>query len=88
MDFIAFLIIGVIAGWIASLIVTGEGSGMFSDVIIGAIGALVGGAVFRLLDITTYGFLGSLGMAVIGAVLFLLTIGLFYKKSTHSNTKL
>lgn len=88
MEFVVFLVIGVIAGWIASVLVAGEGSGMFSDVIIGAVGALVGGALYRFFDITLYGFWGSLGMATIGAVTFLLTIGVFYKNRSHPNTKL
>jgi uncharacterized membrane protein YeaQ/YmgE (transglycosylase-associated protein family) len=72
-----FLIIGIAAGWIAGLIMKGRGFGMMGDLIIGAVGALIGGVIFDFLGFATTGLLGSLIMAVIGAVVLLFLAGLF-----------
>jgi uncharacterized membrane protein YeaQ/YmgE (transglycosylase-associated protein family) len=76
MDLLGFLIIGLLAGWIASVLMRGRGFGLVGDVIIGIIGAFVGGLLFRVIGITAYGVFGSLAMAVIGAVVFLFLVGL------------
>lgn len=88
MEVIAFLIVGLLAGWIASFLVTGKGAGLFPDIIVGVVGAFIGGYVFRYFDVTAYGFFGSLGMSVVGAVLFLLVIGVFYKRRYITKPKL
>ena len=51
MDIIWFLLIGLVAGWLASLITKREGKGVVSYLIIGVIGALLGGCLFRLLHL-------------------------------------
>lgn len=71
MSIFAFIIIGILAGWIAGLIMRGHGFGMIADLIIGIVGAVIGGLIFDFLDITAYGFIGSLTMSVIGAVVLL-----------------
>lgn len=77
MNIIAFLLIGLFAGWIASSLIQGHGLGTPGDIIVGVIGAFVGGFVFDIFGITTYGFWGSLGMSVVGALVFLFIVGLF-----------
>jgi uncharacterized membrane protein YeaQ/YmgE (transglycosylase-associated protein family) len=76
MEIIWFLIIGLIAGWIASLIMRGRGLGVLGDIIVGIVGALIGGFIFSLLGVESNGILGSLIMALIGAVVLLFLIGL------------
>lgn len=76
MNIIAFLIIGLIAGWIASEIMEGHGLGALGDVIVGVIGAFVGGFVFNLFGYTAFGFWESVGMATIGAIVFLFVVNL------------
>lgn len=71
MSILAFIIIGIVAGWIAGLIMKGHGFGMVADFVIGIVGAVIGGFLFNLLGIDVYGTLGTLAMAVIGAVVFL-----------------
>lgn len=71
MSILGFVVIGIIAGWIAGLIMRGHGFGLIADLIIGVVGAVIGGFVFRLLGIAAYGTLGALAMAVVGAVVFL-----------------
>lgn len=75
-----FLIIGLVAGWLAGQISRGSGFGLWGDLIVGVIGALVGGFVFGLLGITAYGLIGSLVTSTIGAVLFLWLLRLFTGK--------
>ncbi len=80
MDLLSFLIIGLIAGWIADMLVKGSSFGLIGHIIIGVIGAFIGGFIFRALGIDAYGLLGSIVMAVIGAVVLLLIIQAFNKR--------
>jgi len=76
MDIIWFLFIGLIAGWIAAHIMKGRGFGLFGDIIVGIIGAVIGGYLFQMLGVVAYGTLGTIIMAVIGAMVFLFLISL------------
>lgn len=69
---IIFLVIGALAGWLAGVIVRGAGFGVLGNIIVGIIGALVGGFVFRLFGMDpSYGFIGSVITATIGAIIVL-----------------
>ena len=68
---ILFLVIGLIAGWAAGQVLKGKGFGLIGDLIVGVIGAFLGGWLFSLLNISTGGILGSLITAFVGAVVFL-----------------
>jgi uncharacterized membrane protein YeaQ/YmgE (transglycosylase-associated protein family) len=67
--FIWWVIIGLIAGWIAGHLTRGRGFGCLVDIILGLIGAVLGGWIFTRLGIVTFGFFGSLAAATVGAVL-------------------
>ena len=77
MDFLTWLIVGLVAGVLASLVV-GGGYGLIGDIIIGIVGAFVGGWIFRALGVTSpFGGLGGIiFVAFIGAcvLLFLLRV--------------
>ncbi|MHB8858832.1 MAG: GlsB/YeaQ/YmgE family stress response membrane protein [Thermoleophilia bacterium] len=77
MSLIAFLIVGLIAGWLAGLIMRGHGLGILGDVIVGVIGAFIGGFVFSLLGVATGGWLGWILTALVGAVILLFIVNLF-----------
>jgi len=77
MDIVWFLLIGLVAGWLASLITKREGKGIVSYLIIGVIGALLGGCLFRLLHLVAYGLLGELVVATVGAVILLFVLRKF-----------
>lgn len=77
MSIIVFLLVGLIAGWLASLVVTGRGFGVIGDVVIGIIGALVGGFIFSAVGLGPYGIPGSIVTAAVGAVVFLFLVRLF-----------
>ena len=72
---IIFLIIGGIAGWLASMIVKGAGFGLIGDIIVGVIGAFIAGAILPRIGILIGGgIIGSIINATIGAVILLLVI--------------
>lgn len=72
MDFIWFILIGLAAGWLAGQLVKGGGFGLVGDIVVGVIGALLGGFLFNTFGVSTGGgLLGSLIVATIGAVVLL-----------------
>ncbi|NUN66512.1 GlsB/YeaQ/YmgE family stress response membrane protein [Pseudanabaena biceps] len=77
MDFIWFILIGLAAGWLAGQLVKGGGFGVVGDIIVGVIGALLGGFLFSTFGVSTGGgLLGSLLVATIGAVVLLFALRL------------
>lgn len=76
---IMFLLIGLAAGWIAGKLMKGGGFGLVGDLVVGVVGAYLGGWVFGLLGLAAYGLIGSLIMATIGAMLLLYIIRLVKK---------
>jgi len=73
MSIIAWIILGLLAGFIGSKIVNGTGEGMGLDIVLGIVGALVGGFLFNVIGaVGVTGFnIWSLFVAVIGAVVVL-----------------
>jgi uncharacterized membrane protein YeaQ/YmgE (transglycosylase-associated protein family) len=69
-----FLLIGLIAGWLAGQVMKGGGYGVVGDMIIGVIGALLGGWVFSLLGISAGGLIGAIITAFVGAVIFIVIL--------------
>lgn len=81
MSFLWFILIGLVAGWLGSLIVKGTGMGLLGNLLVGVIGGVLGGWIFGLLGIQTAGNTwGALLTAVAGAVVLLLIVGLFTRK--------
>jgi len=74
MSVLGWIVLGLIAGFIASKIVHGKGQGFFLNIVLGVVGALVGGWLFRFFGETGLtGFsLYSMFVAIIGAVIVLL----------------
>jgi len=68
---ITWLVLGLIAGWLAGLVMKGSGYGLIGDLIFGLIGALVGGFLFGLLVEGDYGFWGSMVVAFVGACILI-----------------
>jgi uncharacterized membrane protein YeaQ/YmgE (transglycosylase-associated protein family) len=68
---IGFLIIGLVAGWIAGKLTKGSGFGLVGNLIVGCVGALAGGLLFGLLGLQQTGIIGSLVTAVVGSIVFL-----------------
>ena len=80
MDIVWFILIGITAGWLAGRITSGRAFGLVGDLVVGVLGAIVGGFLLSVLKVQSVGLLGSLGMATVGAVLLLLVIRQFYRR--------
>lgn len=74
---IVYLIVGLVAGFLASRVVRGGGFGVIGDIIVGLVGAVIGGWLFgRLGLLSGSGLLGSIVTAFVGAVLLLVVVRL------------
>ena len=73
MSYFAWIILGLIAGFIGSKIVNKRGEGLFLDIILGIVGAVVGGWLFSMFGASGVSGLNlySLGVAVVGAIVVL-----------------
>jgi uncharacterized membrane protein YeaQ/YmgE (transglycosylase-associated protein family) len=73
-------VIGLIAGWLASAVV-GGGYGVLGDIVIGIVGAFIGGFIFRELGVGTPfgGLAGTIFVAFIGAIVLLLLLRLIHR---------
>ena len=80
MGWLAWIIVGAISGWLASIVMkTNREQGLIMDIIVGIVGALIGGVVFNALGIAgTTGFnIWSVFVAFVGAVILLGLLRLF-----------
>ena len=78
---IVFLVIGGMAGWLAGLILKGNGFGLLGNIVVGVLGAIFGGWLFSVLNISVGGqWIGPVVTATVGAVVLLFVIGLIGKK--------
>lgn len=66
-----YLVMGVIAGWLAGVVTKGRGFGLLGDLVVGVLGSVFGGWIFGLLGLSAYGLVGGIIMAAIGAVALL-----------------
>lgn len=87
MNIFAFLLVGLIAGWIASMLVEGRGMGIAADIVVGVLGAFIGGFVFNALGVYSEGFWGAVATSSVGAVVLLFLVNMFMnvrsKKIVH-----
>ncbi|HJE89103.1 GlsB/YeaQ/YmgE family stress response membrane protein [Rikenella microfusus] len=81
MYFVWFILIGLVVGWLASLIVKGSGSGFIVNIIIGILGGVLGGWLFSLFGLIPVGTFGSLLTALVGAIILLWLAALVRKKN-------
>lgn len=76
MNFIVFLILGALAGWLAGNIMKGRGFGLLGNIVVGIVGSVLGGFLFRAVGLQAFGFIGSLITATVGAVVLLYLLNL------------
>ena len=75
------ILVGLIAGFLASLVVMGRGRGWFWNLIIGILGAIIGGWLAGLLHITIgYGIFGQIVIAFVGALILLLVWRILFRR--------
>jgi uncharacterized membrane protein YeaQ/YmgE (transglycosylase-associated protein family) len=71
---IIWLVVGVVAGWLAGLVMKGSGYGVLGDLIIGLIGAVIGGFLFSAIGWSSGGLLGSILVAFVGACVLIFAV--------------
>jgi uncharacterized membrane protein YeaQ/YmgE (transglycosylase-associated protein family) len=74
---LAWLFLGLVAGWLAGKLSRGRGYGCIADIILGLVGSFIGGWVFTKLGIFGGGFIFSLAAATLGAVILVAIVHLF-----------
>jgi len=76
MHLLFFLIIGLLAGWLAGQLMKGGGYGLAGDLVIGVIGAILGGWLLGEIGFIAHGLIGRLITATFGAVVLLYLVRL------------
>lgn len=86
MGLIAWIIVGVVAGWLAGQIMKGSGYGLLGNLVLGLVGALVGGWLFGLVASAAEptGLLGSIVTATIGAIVLIVVVRVISGRSVRA----
>lgn len=86
MDLLTWIVVGLVAGVLASLVMGGTGYGLIGDIIIGIVGAFVGGWLFRQLGVASpfAGLAGTIFVAFIGAIVLLFVLRLLRGRTRRS----
>jgi uncharacterized membrane protein YeaQ/YmgE (transglycosylase-associated protein family) len=71
-SWITWIVVGLIAGWLAGVVARGRGFGCIADILLGLVGGIIGGWIFAKLGIVFYGILGSIAAAFVGAVILVI----------------
>ena len=74
------LVVGAVAGWLSSLIMKNKGVSLGGYLVLGILGAIVGGFVFRLLGLAATGLVGQIIAATLGAMLVIWLVQAIWKK--------
>ena len=82
MYFLWYLLIGLAAGWIASMIFKGSGSVLLVNLIVGLVGGFLGGWLVSLFGWVPTGTFGTFIASVIGAIVLLWIVSLFTRRKT------
>ena len=80
MSFIWFIIICILAGFVAGKLMRGGGFGLIVNLVVGIIGGVLGGWLFGLFGLHAGGIIGSLVTSVVGAIVLLWIVSLFSRK--------
>jgi uncharacterized membrane protein YeaQ/YmgE (transglycosylase-associated protein family) len=71
---VIWLLVGLIAGWLAGEVTRGAGFGLWGNIVIGIVGAILGGIILGALGVDPGGFVGEVIQAFIGALVLLALI--------------
>lgn len=82
MSFVAWIVLGLVAGFIGSKLVNHTGEGLIRDILLGVVGAIIGGYLFNLFGASGVTGLNlySLLVAVVGAVVFLVVYHAIFRR--------
>lgn len=86
MSFLAWILLGLIAGFIGSKLVNKSGEGIIRDILLGVVGAVIGGYLFNLFGASGVTGLNlySLLVAVVGAVVFLIVYHALFRRRSFA----
>lgn len=73
-DILFYILIGLVAGWLAGVIMKERSLGLAGNLVVGIIGAIIGAYIFEFFGISAGGFIGSLVSAIVGAIILLFVI--------------
>jgi uncharacterized membrane protein YeaQ/YmgE (transglycosylase-associated protein family) len=77
MEIVWFVLVGMVAGWLAGQLMRGGGFGLLGDIVVGIVGALIGGLLFSALGVYPGGgLLGAIIVATLGAVVLIVLLRL------------
>ena len=79
LGWLSFLIVGLIAGWIADKVMQ-RGHSLIENLVVGVVGAYLGALLFRILGLAATGFVGALVIAIVGSVVLLVIVGALRKR--------
>lgn len=79
-NIVMVIVVGILAGWLAGKIQKGRGFGLVGNLVIGVLGSVFGSWLFWQLGLYTYGFLGNVAVAVVGALVILYVVGMIAKR--------
>jgi uncharacterized membrane protein YeaQ/YmgE (transglycosylase-associated protein family) len=80
---LAWLFVGLIAGFLAGKVMRGAGYGLIGDLVVGLIGAFLGGLLSGMFITSAYGFVGSIIVAFLGACLLIWVVRLFASRRSY-----
>jgi uncharacterized membrane protein YeaQ/YmgE (transglycosylase-associated protein family) len=75
-SFIWYILVGLVAGFLAGKIMKGGGFGLIGDIIVGIIGAVIGGWLFGFLGLSFGGLVGAIVVATVGAIVLIFVLRL------------
>lgn len=82
MNVVWFLVVGLVAGWLAGVLVKGGGFGVIGDIVVGILGAFIGGFLFTSLGVSAdVGLLGSILVATVGAIVLIVVLRILKRAS-------
>lgn len=81
MFYLWYLLIGLGAGWLANILVRGGGSGLFINLIVGAVGGLLGGWLVSMFGWIASSTIGTLIASLFGAIFLLLIVSMFFSRA-------
>ena len=82
MSLIAWIVVGLVAGWLASMVVNRRGEGFILDILLGVVGAFIGGYLFRYFGHTGVSGINvhSILVAAVGAIVLLAVYHLLFRR--------
>ena len=78
MSILVWMITGIIAGWLAGMLIRGSGFGILGDLVVGLVGGLVGGYIAGLFGMAPTNWLGTVLVAAIGGVILVWILHLIH----------